>query len=695
MNCLKYIALLSALCMHSSGLFADPFKELTVETSEGRYQSVMTEDTVLSVSFLVRESEEIVTVRGRLAASVTDFALLPSAEYQAIDTLQLAGPTFMVKLRFRDIIASRFLKLVFRVNGVIETVDLDPYSDALVELRTQSDKLIIGEQKEFELFCSIPNNILPSMHWEENDKYDYYVSIRNSVPVLSVLPKKLGALIGNFDVQLRQPVRVNGSAQRTVTVSHSFAVERSNIVFLNFDMSEYVLTPESRTVGIKTLIDNNIDLKPGYTYRIASTDQKEDEVLIGEVVIPKKINRGKAEAILKLYNYHDRKSGYLYIKDGDDATFITNFTVRPETSVQNIFIQRNDGIWRLDDIVYPGETVRVKLEGTSLMGEPILFDGGAHATLDSVLSDDSKLIFSVNIPKDVFAKKQDILMNKIPSGRFLEVNEVQTPRDFDFISIEYGDGKKRVSDITKPLMCWKNVDYLAVTFNNNKIDELADLHGKQYISIKVLMFDKNKKLIESAEVGPISVCPGVNSVRSDHYDRSDCSPELIELNTYLYNHTANLGDWSSVVLEVKHLADHYQQPPIAQKVEIILARKVNYDLDLSFPTGLLTKEFGHNAQNLNNFSGVSLAMVAQLSFYQKNKIAKYRPYKVGMGFLAFNMFSMSAAVEDRDLGLVVLFSIYPSAKDRRLSFPLYLGGGYFLSKERFFMLVGPGIQISI
>jgi hypothetical protein len=150
-----------------------------------------------------------------------------------------------------------------------------------------------------------------------------------------------------------------------------------------------------------------------------------------------------------------------------------------------------------------------------------------------------------------------------------------------------------------------------------------------------------------------------------------------------------------VVLEVKHLADHYQQPPIAQKVEIILARKVNYDLDLSFPTGLLTKEFGHNAQNLNNFSGVSLAMVAQLSFYQKNKIAKYRPYKVGMGFLAFNMFSMSAAVEDRDLGLVVLFSIYPSAKDRRLSFPLYLGGGYFLSKERFFMLVGPGIQISI
>lgn len=695
MNPMRCIVLFSVLYLSYLRLSASPFKELSIETSEGRYQSVLTQDTVLTVSFLVRESEETVTVRGRLAQSVSDFALLPSAEYQAIDTMQIAGTGFIVKLRFRDIIASRFLKLVFRVNGSIETVDLDPYSDALVELRTQSDKLIIGEQKEFELFCSIPNNILPSKHWEETDKYDYYVSLRNDIPTLSVLPKKLGSLSGSFDIQLRQPVRVNGTAMRNVSVHHNFTVERSNIVFLNFDMSEYVLTADSRTSGIKTLIDNNIEFKPGYTYRITSSDKKEDEVLIGEVVVPKKINRGKAEAVLKLYNYHDRKSGYLYIKDVDDAAFITNFTVRPETSVQNVFIQRSDGIWRLDNIVYPGETVRVKLEGTSLMGEPIVFDGGAQATLDTLLSDDSKLIYSVYIPKDVFAKKQEILKNKIPSGRFLEVNEVQVPRDFDFVSIDYGDGKKRISDITKPLMCRKNIDFLSVTFNNSKIDELADLHGKQYISIKVLMFDKNKKLIESTEVGPVCVCPGTNSVRSEHYDISDCSPELIELNSYLYNHTANLGDWSSVVLEIKHLADHYQQPPIFQKVEIILARKLNYDLDLSFPTGLLTKEFGPNAQNLNNFSGISLAMVAQLSFYQKNKIAKYRPYKVGMGFLAFNMFSMSAAVEDRDLGLVVLFSIYPSAKDRRLSFPLFLGGGYFLSKERFFMLVGPGIRISI
>lgn len=695
MTKLRCAALIGAICCCVSALLANPLKELSIETAEGRYRAVLSPDTALRVSFLVRESEETVTVRGRLTAPIADFALLPSAEYQIIDSMQMAGAEFFFKLRFRDIIASRFLKLVFRANGGIETVDLDPFSDATVELRLQSDRLYIGEQKEFELFCSIPNNILPSKHWEETELYDYYISLRNGIPTLSVLPKKLGVLNCTFDIQLRQPVRVNGIAQRTVSVRRAFSVEKSNIVFLNFDMSEYVLTPEARTNGIKTLIDNNIEFKPGYTYRITNSDKKDGEVLIGEVSVPKKINRGKSEAILKLYNYHDRKSGYLYIKDVDDAVFITNFTVRPETSVQNVFIQRSDGIWRLDNIVYPGETVRVKLEGTSLLGEPIVFDGGIKATLDSLLSDDSKLIFSVNVPKDVFAKKQEILKNKVPSGRFLEINEIQKPRDFDFITIDYGDGKKRIADITKPLMCRKNLDYLSITFNNNKIDELADLHGKQYFSIKVLMFDKNKKLIESTEVGPICVCPGTNSVRTDHYDHSDCSPELIELNTDLYNHTANLDDWSSVILEVKHIASKYQDPPISQKIEIILERKINYDLDLSFPTGLLTKEFGHNAQNLNNFSGISLAMVAQLSFYQKNKIAKYRPYKIGMGFLAFNMFSMSAAVEERDLGLVVLCSIYPSTKDRRLSFPLFLGGGYFLSKERFFMLVGPGIRISI
>ncbi|MBK6934426.1 MAG: hypothetical protein IPH17_05010 [Bacteroidales bacterium] len=46
------------------------------------------------------------------------------------------------------------------------------------------------------------------------------------------------------------------------------------------------------------------------------------------------------------------------------------------------------------------------------------------------------------------------------------------------------------------------------------------------------------------------------------------------------------------------------------------------------------------------------------------------------------------------MSLVALISLYPTTKDRKLNFPLYMGGGYFLSENKFFFLVGPGIQVS-
>ncbi len=304
---------------------------------------------------------------------------------------------------------------------------MEPYSDAIVEIRSLSNKLTIGEQKEFDLYCSIPNNILPSKHWIKTEFYDYYISLRNGLPILYILPKQLGIIHCSFLLQLRQPVKTDTGSSRFFEINYNFFVEKSTIVFLNFNMSEYVLSYDSRTLGIKTLIDNNNNFIAGHTYRITDSDTDE-EVLIGEIIVPEKLNKGKSEAILKLYNYHERNTGYLYIKDSDESLFITNFTVRSETTIQNIFIQRSDGVWRLENFVFPGETVRIRLEGTSLMGEPILFDGGALAILDTIISDDRKLIYTLSIPKNVYVKKQEILRNRVSTGRFIEVLESHTKR---------------------------------------------------------------------------------------------------------------------------------------------------------------------------------------------------------------------------------------------------------------------------
>jgi len=47
------------------------------------------------------------------------------------------------------------------------------------------------------------------------------------------------------------------------------------------------------------------------------------------------------------------------------------------------------------------------------------------------------------------------------------------------------------------------------------------------------------------------------------------------------------------------------------------------------------------------------------------------------------------------VGLVILGSLYPTTKDVKLTFPLYIGAGYKLKAQKWFGLIGPGIRIRL
>ena len=96
----------------------------------------------------------------------------------------------------------------------------------------------------------------------------------------------------------------------------------------------------------------------------------------------------------------------------------------------------------------------------------------------------------------------------------------------------------------------------------------------------------------------------------------------------------------------------------------------------------------------DNFGGISMAMIAQFSFYDPERIGKFKPYKVGGGFMALNAFNFNENV-NRDVAIVALGSLYPTRKDVKLTFPLYFGGGVWLGTGKPFILVGPGIRVSI
>jgi hypothetical protein len=84
-------------------------------------------------------------------------------------------------------------------------------------------------------------------------------------------------------------------------------------------------------------------------------------------------------------------------------------------------------------------------------------------------------------------------------------------------------------------------------------------------------------------------------------------------------------------------------------------------------------------------------MFAQFSFYQKGEIQRLRPYKIGAGFLAKNAFNFNPDAE-RDRGIVIIGSVYPSGKERKFSFPLYSGIGCFLNEDKFFYLLDQELE---
>jgi hypothetical protein len=272
------------------------------------------------------------------------------------------------------------------------------------------------------------------------------------------------------------------------------------------------------------------------------------------------------------------------------------------------------------------------------------------------------------------------------------VSEYQKPREFDFVKLEMGDKKYVVSEIDRPIYFEGNMSDLLIAFDRSMIDQNKDLNGIQYLDIKVKVSNKDGNLIELYQFSDVVICPNETSARSVHYKDPNCQSGGLNLNNYLSKKTYDLEEWSRIELQISHIKGNYSEPIQSKKILIYLKREYNFDIDVSFPGGLLILKA--KEKDFSNFSGVSFAMIAQYSFYQPGKIAKYQPFKLGAGFIAIDAFNFAENSENRDVGLVVIGSIYPTGSaNRKLTFPLYAGFGYLMREQKAFSLVGPGIRV--
>lgn len=710
---LFYISNVNAQNQHQSPV------ELTIKCDTGTYRSTTDMINVNGnyyLPFYFTENDQQLYFQLTIPSdSIIPLQLISSAEFIIVDSMLRTGNTYEGKIKFINLSKSEFLKLRFQgmqADTLKQEVffvqfNLLPVHHTTISLNPIKDDTYVGEEKTFEIISNNSNNLRFSNEWVNTEAYDYRLAPENEKVLLHFVPKNTGNTMLSLFLLTRQPTRIiNGLPQYvTDTIDVTFDVKQSRLQFLRVDKNDVNFDIENRSNGIDLVIENSRFLQLNKTYRI-SAQENPGGSLIAELFTQYALSNNKVLCRLYPYNLHKKSDGYLYIKDGDKALFITNFDITPKTTIEKIEMLRSGEKWKVSNVVYPGETVDVKITGKGLHKSDIYFEELKNVGSDTLIKNDTWLSFKLQVPTEISKKELAIFNHSQPTDKVLEVKEHHQPREFDFVTIDYGSLGRRLKGLKSPVIYNETVNDVVISFNNHIIDKGNEIYGIQHLNINIEITDKNNNLVEIKEIKGLVICPSERSVRGRYYQCINESPPELNLNDYIRKKTYDLDEWSRIKITVAHDKLKYNGEGYSKEFEIILKKSVKFDMDVSFPAGLLTisksdvldeqgMPTGKKEIDYSNLSGISMAMIAQFSFYHPDKIAKLRPYKVGAGFLAFNAFNFSENNNDRDVGIVVLGSVYPTTRDTKLTFPLYVGGGYFLSKEKWFFLIGPGIRVRL
>jgi len=628
--------------------------------------------------------------------NIQKIELAGSSDFELVDSIFRGQDYFRFKIKYTNLNQSKFINLNLTIHQIPlkETaceIRLLPYHNTQANFYPKDDELYIGEERVFELNSNNPENIRINPIFTEGKDINYRTEYSNKQLRLYLLPSKLGEVEFHLDLATLNPyVDEKGRVRYQLpTIKKKFRIKGSRLAFLNTDQKEITLDDKAQRNGLEFQIDYTRLLDMEKTYRIEN-QEKQGGMLVAEIFTQKLLSNGKILCVLRPYSFHKRVDGYLYIKNGDNPVCITNFNVNPKTIISNISITHEGN--KRETVFYPGETVEVRLEGLALDKAKFHFEGLNVLTSDSLIRTENVQTFKLQVPLNITLKEIEIYNRSEKVGRSIPVAEYQRPHQLSFVNVNYGAGKTLITDLPQTVLHPHIIRDIEISFNPEKIDDNNKLFGKQYISVSITVFNAKGDLVEIKHLNNILVCPADNSPRAAFYVDKQCNKAPISLNTILGRKTYDLDGWSKIEIVFSHDKDKYGGDGFVKKMELILQRKIRFDTEVSFPGGLLIKRA--DQAGFNPFGGISLAIMQQLSFYDPNKINRYRPFKVGIGVLANNAFNFSNNASNRDVGIVVIGSLYPTRKDVKLSFPLYAGMGYFLSAKAWFFLIGPGIYVS-
>ena len=686
----------------------DVFRDviLKIDTNEFSY----TADRVqyqgkphLAFSFTEAESVCEVELLPAAGQDLSGLELYPSGDYRLIDSLQvIRGEFIRFKARFEDLVNADFLKFSFsrrdssEKGSPLAEINLLPYTDTYLKFYPLDEELFIGEEKVYELITNNIENIQIDNDWVEAERMNYRLHKTFNQIQLRIVPEETGQLDLSIPIKLKRPM-LNSRGELVYDlppVEHRFYVSRSRLQFLDINRPEITLNDSTRSIGLEVQVDKGVMMQMQKTYRIEN-QEKAGGTLIAELFTKYELTNNRVLCLMRVYNYHRNSEGYLYIKEGDTPRFITNFDITPKTTINRISIMRG-GSWSQNLTVFPGEDLQMRIEGVGLHKAQLHFEELEDVSSDSIIRGENMAQYKFRVPMDVSKRQLELFNYTQSTGRVLQVREYQEPRDFDFIWVEFGGKRHVISELPSTWLSDGTIRELMFGADPNRIDSPEKMYGKQYLRMDITVTGRRGELIDVKMIEDIVICPGIKSPRSEFYNYSDCGLQNFDLNSYIRTQTANLDIWSTIRVRLSHVKEKYGGQGETKEFEIVLRKDMSFDIEVSFPAGLITVEQpaeGAEDKRLGQLTGISIAMLGQFTFYHPEKINVQRPYKIGAGFIALNTFNFSDEAENRDIGLVIMGSLYPTTKDVKLTFPLYFGVGYKLKATKWFGLIGPGIRI--
>jgi hypothetical protein len=625
------------------------------------------------------------------------YSFIPSDDYTILDSLRQNPSGIIVgRIKLNDIINVPKPVLGIKSGSKSYRIKLLPLVIPVANPEIKSIEAFQEEQKTIEIPTTNGFNIKTDNTFVVGRDFDYGLSSFLNFLVLTIKPHTIGTKQLTIPLKSILPVLDNrGNLTNIVqTLTFNVNVKPFKLSYINFDQNTLFYSYDTK--GSQQLIaDYNPLFEQGKTFRMEDR-QSSGGTLVAELYIESIVdNNKKAICRLKPFAFHKTTDGYLYIKDGEKNRFICNIGICEKPKIDKISIRKNGDDWDDGLTVHPGESIEVKIQGRGLQTNKIRFDGIEDAKQDTLKSSEEAVFFQFKVPVSISNKNISIFLDRKETAYQLHVKNYTKPAKLDFISVNYGQTDISLGNnrFNKPVFYDSIIKDINFTFDPNKIDLGDNLYGKQYLTMEVRLLNKENDLIEIEKIENIVVCPGDKSPRKGHYDQSDCNEGMINLNDYLDHKTYKLPAFTQIIITITHDESKYEDAkPLKKKIKFILVRKFNYDLQLSFPTGLLVKDFGKGG-GIGDLSGISASVLFNITPYEEKEPGKLRPYSLGAGFLALNALNLGNT-SSSDLGIVVMGTIQPFRKNAKFSVPIYFGYGYFVKSSKFFEILGPGLQFN-